>query len=665
MEKSSSSIEYKLETAFQFRLYVFSAMIVTALAVFIFQLFNLQVVNGSENTLKAERFVHKSEVLPASRGQVYDRNFRSPERSFALIQNSASLDVIVNTNLFKNNPEKIKGFVTNFYTALSIPKIYFENELTEPKFTKKIKSKTPIVLLQGITNAQIERITQFDNIGRYVLFVPTPKRIYTMGPALAHVTGYVGLPNTNDLKNPEIKSYQLIGKTGLELQYDKYLRGVDGNRYQKRNSEGNIEEENIISHAQMGNNVILTIDKDVQKAAFNALNGFRGTVIAMKVATGEILAMASNPSYDPNIVSGKNSQTRQTHLKKVNKNGGFLNKAIMSKFPPASTYKTLVGLAALESEHKIRYSASQTFHCNGRYYLPSSLASVADQEFMCWDKKGHGTNDLPHALEKSCSVYFYNLGHKLGSEAIIYYSRLFGLDKKSNIDLPSEIEGFVPSNEWKKRSYGQKWYDGDTINLSIGQGFISSTPIGMALFYMAIANNGKVHQPHLVSEIRNPWDNSLIYKTVPKVIRDIPLKASTIEAIREGLRLVGKSGTASRVLNQPDVPEIAGKTGTAQTRRRGQSSSNHAWFIGYAPYNAPVSEQVLVTVFVEYGVGGSIGAGPIARDVFKAAFPPGTFVKKDGKTDTGKMSEEIPLPNETNLPEEETDETGSEEDTIQ
>jgi penicillin-binding protein 2 len=645
--RSVSSIEHKLERGFKIRLYFFSAIIVIALVIFIGQLFQLQIINGTENSIKAERFVRKSESLPAARGQVYDRNFKAPELSIPLISNSASLDVVVNSSLFGHNPEKIKEFMVHFYETLSIPYAYYESEIQEPKFSKKVKSKNRIQLLRGLTQEQHERIAIYEDLAKFILFIPTPKRIYHMGPALAHITGYVGLPSTSDIKNLEIKSYQLVGKTGLERQYDSQLRGADGFRIQKRNSNGNIEEERIIEHAKMGNNLILSIDRDIQYAAYKALNGYRGTVIAIRPSSGEILAMASNPSFDPNILSGKNRQLRFSHFNRIKKNKGFLNLAIQSKFPPASTYKTLVGLAALESEHKINYQPNQVFTCNSRFYLKSSFAGVPDQEFLCWDKKGHGSNDLMHALEKSCSVYFYNLGYKLGSESILFYSKLFALDKKTGIDLPGEIEGFVPSNEWKKRSYGTKWYDGDTINLSIGQGFISVTPIAMTLFYMAVMNNGKVYQPYLVSEIRNPLDNQLAYKTIPKILRDIPIKSSTLEALNQGLRLVGKTGTASRILNQPDLPEIAGKTGTAQTRRRGQSSSNHAWFIGYAPFNAPTEEQVLVAVFVEHGVGGAVGAGPIARDVFKAAFPPGSFVKKD-KIEAGlRMDDEIPQSRET------------------
>ncbi|MCC6274477.1 MAG: penicillin-binding protein 2 [Leptospiraceae bacterium] len=641
MRQSSSATEYRLEKSFKQRLYIFTGVIVFTLLAFIAQLVNLQLIQGSENSLKAERFVRKSESLPASRGQIFDRNFLTPEISSPIISNTASLDAVVNSALLKNNPEKIKEYLTLFYKVLSIPPEYYAEEIAEPKFTKKVRSKQPIILLEGISKEQHERISVFDNVAKYIVFVPSPRRIYHMGPALAHISGYVGKPNREDLLSREIKSYQLVGKGGIEIQYDSILRGNDGFRIQKRNSEGNIEEERVVEHAKSGSNLILTIDKNIQIAAYRALKNIRGTVIAMKPATGEILAIASNPSFDPNILSGKNKQERLLHFNRVKKNKGFLNLAIQSKFPPASTFKTLVALAALESEHKIDYNPSISYPCNGRWVLKSSFAGFPDQEFLCWDKKGHGTNDLIHALEKSCSVYFYNLGYKLGSESILSYARLFGLDKKSNIDLPGEVVGFIPSNEWKKRTYGTKWFDGDTVNLSIGQGFISSTPMGMALFYAGIVNGGKIYEPYLVGEIRNPIDNSVIQRNIPKVLRDIPLKRSTIDAIKLGLRAVGKTGTASRILNLPNLPEIAGKTGTAQTKRRGTSGSNHAWFIGYAPFNGMPEEQVLVAVFLEYGIGGAAGAGPVAREVFKAAFPSGTFKRTEAPSNY-RMDEEAP-----------------------
>lgn len=642
MNYSRSSTEYKLEASFRNRLYFFSGVVIFAFFSFVIQLFNLQIIQGSENAIKAERFVRRSESILAARGQIYDRNFLTPETSSPLVSNSAALDLVLNTNLLKNDPKKVRAFIEEFCKYLSIPISYFEKDLKQDRLVKKIRSREPFVLLEGISKSQQERISVFDNIKKYVQMVPSPTRVYNMGPALAHITGYLGKPSRADMTERDIKSYQYVGKGGLESQFDLLLRGIDGYRIQKRSTEGNIEEERIIEHAKSGNNLILTIDKDIQISAYRALKGVRGTVIALKPTTGEVLAMVSNPSYDPNILSGKNRQERINHYRMVMENKGFLNLSIQSKFPPASTYKIVVALAALESEHKIDYDPSVEFNCNGKFTLKSTFAGVPDQEYRCWDPKGHGICDLPHAIEKSCSVYFYNLGYKLGSEPILSYSRLFGLDKKSNIDIPGELTGFIPSHEWKKRTYGTKWFDGDTINLAIGQGFISTTPMAMALFYMAIINGGKIYQPYIVSEIRNPIDNSILQRTEPTVLRDIPLKKSTVETIKLGLEMVGETGTASYVMNQPYLPEVSGKTGTAQTRRRGASRTNHAWFIGYAPSNAPPEKQVLVAVFVEYGVGGSAAAAPVAREVFKAAFPPGTFPKPE--RNKGKMmKDETPV----------------------
>lgn len=320
---SPTSTEFKLERSFRVRLYVFSGFVVFTLASFVIQLFNLQIVQGTNNSLKAEKFVRKSETIPAARGEMFDRNFLTPETSMALVSNYSSLDAVLNTSLLKYDPSKVRNFLHEFARTLSIPMSYYEEDLIEPRFSKNIKSKKPFVLLEAISKAQQERISVFDTISKYVILVPSPRRIYKMGPALAHVTGYIGKPSKTDLLTREIKSYQWLGKSGLELEYDDRLRGTDGFRIQKRSSEGNIEEERVVEHSTPGNNLILTIDKDIQIAAYKALKGARGTAIAMRPATGEVLAMASNPSFDPNVLSGKNRSERTAHYKRVDSNGGF------------------------------------------------------------------------------------------------------------------------------------------------------------------------------------------------------------------------------------------------------------------------------------------------------------------------------------------------------
>ncbi|PKA02998.1 penicillin-binding protein 2, partial [Leptospira ellisii] len=223
---AQSATEYRLERSFRLRLYIFSGLVVFTLAAFIFQLFNLQIVSGTDNALKAEKFVRKSEIIPAARGQMFDRNFLTPETSMALVSNYSSLDAVLNTSLFKYDPASVKTFIHEFARTLSIPISYYEDELIEPRFSRNLKAKKPIVLLEGITTAQQERISVFDNISKYIILLPSPRRIYKMGPALAHVTGYIGKPTRNDLVTGEIKSYQYLGKSGLELEYDSELRGV-------------------------------------------------------------------------------------------------------------------------------------------------------------------------------------------------------------------------------------------------------------------------------------------------------------------------------------------------------------------------------------------------------------------------------------------------------
>lgn len=230
---AQSASEYRLEKSFRLRLYTFSGLVVFALAAFIFQLFNLQILNGTDNALKAEKFVRKSEIMPAARGQMFDRNFLTPETSMALVSNYSSLDVVLNTSLFKYDPTSVKAFIQEFARTLSIPISYYQDELIEPRFSRNLKAKKPIVLLEGISTAQQERISVFDNISKYIVLLPSPRRVYKMGPALAHVTGYIGKPTRDDLVSGKIKSYQYLGKDGLELEYDSELRGVDGFRIQK------------------------------------------------------------------------------------------------------------------------------------------------------------------------------------------------------------------------------------------------------------------------------------------------------------------------------------------------------------------------------------------------------------------------------------------------
>jgi penicillin-binding protein 2 len=263
-------------------------------------------------------------------------------------------------------------------------------------------------------------------------------------------------------------------------------------------------------------------------------------------------------------------------------------------------------VSALETE---RAMPEKSFYCPGKY----TLKGYKDHDFYDYD--AHGTVDMYWAIAKSCSVYFYQLGLLTGPTAMMHYAEDFGLNRKSGIDIPGEVAGFIPSRQWKYKTFGQPWFDGDTVNMSIGQGFLHVTPIGMCNFVSALVNNGIVYRPHVVKEIRTN-DNSKVIKTFPRErILEIPLNLLTLQAVKKGMRLSVMSGTSGR-LGYLKVP-VAGKTGTAQTRSiRQEKYSQHAWFLGYAPYDAPQDNAVVIVVLVEYGVAGAASAVPIAEKVF-------------------------------------------------
>jgi len=611
---SKSATEYRLERKFQTRIYFFTGVIFTCTVILMIQLGNLQLIRGLENRILAKKFVSRQEFTIAPRGLMYDRNY-DPSAA-PLVQNINYIDFVVYPARFENL-EEATAFIREFCALMGRPFAEYENVLRPNVWRDLVRKNESITLLTRMTRREHERLDESRLSLQYGTFVTNHLRYYTMGPALAHVTGYIGLPSRHEIEKKLALSYQMIGKGGLEARYDAELRGTDGIRMRHRI----IDSEEQIAESEHGNNLVLTIDRNIQAAAYRALSagGRRGTAIAMKVSTGEILAMVSIPTFDPNILSSATSDQRSRHYDLVQDYEGFLNLAIQAKFPPASTFKPLVALAALESGDHDKFNENTSFPCYGKWNLPSSMPGVPASEYYCWNAGGHGTNNMIGAIKHSCSVYFYQLGYRLGPTPIIELSRNFGLNKKTEIDLPGEIEGFIPDQRWKQLRWSNRWYDGDTVNLSIGQGFLEVTPLEIAQYFSAMANRGKMYRPHLVREVRDPISNRVLRSVRPEVSREIPISAASMDIVQRGMRAVITEGTAS-FLNRPDMVPIAGKTGTAQVRsvRGGQ---NHAWFAGYAPFDGAPEEKVVVVVFIEFGMGGAATAAPVAGEIFKAAFP--------------------------------------------
>ena len=605
-----SSIRARMLEAFRFRMFFFITIAGIAFVILIIQLINLQIIHGSEYKIRSRLNMENYIPIPATRGEIYDRNYRIGKGGVVIVSNRPSFNIVTIPAKFKSK-KKLRDVIVN------LSKLF---EFDSDEIIKDIKSRNKwerAVIIEDVGFNTVVKIASHPNMFKYINWEDAPVRIYNFNNMFSHTIGYIGTINKKEyrkLKKLGYKHYQKIGKSGIEKKYDRLLRGRDGYVRRIVDVRNRIEGEEIGLHPVSGNNIIMALDYEVQSTVYKATENLKGTVIVSKPSTGEILALVSKPDYDPNKIISKNNRI----IIKVlfnNKDKPFLNRAIQSKYPPASTFKIVTAIAALETESTY---PEKRYYCTGKY----TLKGYIDKDF--YDYRVHGSLDLYNGIAKSCCVYFYHLGYKIGPTSIMKYAGYLGLNKKSLIDLPGEVQGFVPSKKWKLKRFGQSWFDGDTINMSIGQGFLNVTPIGMMNFISAIVNNGLVYKPWVVREIRSPDNARVIKKFAREKIREIPLSPKTLKIIKKGMRLGVLIGT-QRYLSSLKVP-IAGKTGTAQTRsNRKDKFSQHAWFIGYAPYDAPPEKVVSVVVLIEHGVGGAIGAVPIARKIFDKLYQLGYF----------------------------------------
>ncbi len=605
-----ASVRTKIIEEFRKRLYVIGIIIICMFAIFFLQLINLQIIQGREFSEKSRMNMENNIPLPASRGEIYDRNFSTDKQNIVLATNRPAFNIITIPAHYKEK-NQLYYAIQNICALLQLP---YEEILTDLKSTNPynryiIQEDVPFDVVVTIATNQ----DKFPNI----MWEDAPVRVYPFNNMFSHVIGYIGSltkEEYNTYKDVGYKYYQKIGKAGIERQYDSILRGVDGYVRRIVDAKNRTEGEEIGQHPKSGYNIVLTLDYDVQKTAYTALGNNRGSVIVMKPATGEIISIVSKPDYDPNLIISKNNIKIITELNN-DKNKPFLNRAIQSRYPPASTFKLVTSIAALEEE---KWDPAITLYCPGKY----TLKGYVDRDFYCY--QAHGSVNLLWAIARSCSVYFYQLGLKLGPTTIFNYAGYLGLAETSGIDIPGEITGFIPSKKWKLKTFGQPWFDGDTVNLSIGQGFMLVTPIGMMDFLSAIVNSGVVFKPHCIKEIRSIDNTSVVSVVIPEKLREIPLSPTTLDTIKQGMRMAVVNGTAAR-LGYLKV-QMCGKTGTAQTRsKRQEDVSQHAWFVGFGPYDSHPEKVVAIVVMVEYGIAGAATAVPIAEQVFTTLIKKGYF----------------------------------------
>jgi penicillin-binding protein 2 len=445
------------------------------------------------------------------------------------------------------------------------------------------------------------------------------KRLYPFAEQFAHIAGYVGAVSEKEMTDDPIlrlPDFQ-IGKTGIERIFERQLRGIPGSQSIEVNSAGRMVRELEDRSGDIGRPISLTIDQELQKKTMDILSREKSaSAIVMDVYTGAVYACASYPSFDPNLFATRLPQKTWDSL---NTNSGkpLNNKAVSGQYPPGSTFKMITALAALEAN---TVDANTNFFCEGHF-------DVNEERFHCWKRAGHGYMNVFTAMEESCDVYFYNLAQDLGIENIASMARRFGLGQDYNLRLPLESKGLVPDKNWKRGQFGTEWHLGETINATIGQGYLLTTPMQLAVMTARLVNGGYAVEPWIVA-------HDGVYHSRKRQTQWPKMRVSNrgLDIIRRGMELVvvGEDGTAKSSAIEIDGQEMGGKTGTAQVRRITMAerragllaqedivwkNRHHALFVGYAPYDNP---RYSVSVVVEHGGSGSGTAAPLARDILKA-----------------------------------------------
>ena len=563
-------------------------------------LYLLQVVRGGEFRTLAVNVARREVAIPAQRGKIFDRSYTRP-----LVTNRLAFSV-----------DLIPGEVPADRLPRLLERLAPHLEMSPAQLAARVPTRQrhlfrPVELKRHVEFATIATLAEQIDSFPGVTWHSGPARDYGTLGALAHVTGYVGDITREELQvlfNQGYTADSTLGKSGVEKQYEGELRGVDGISHRTVDvRERAVSELRQTAVApQPGRDVVLTIDWDLQQAAQEALGPRVGSAVVLQPATGAILALVSYPWFDPQTFIGAGGDAAFRALT-GDRSFPFINRAIQSAYPPASVFKILMTTALAEEG---TFSRDHEIRCVG--YL-----AYGDRIFNDWVKEGHGRIDMDDALAQSCDVYFYLAGSALGIGNIARYSERFALGAASGIDLPGEVAGNVPTPAWKRREFGEPWVGGDTVNLSIGQGYITVTPLQIANLVAMVVNDGVIYRPHVVKEIRDGASGEITARTEREPIHRADISRETFSFVREAMRLVVTDGTAGPVLTT-DAVAVAGKTGTGEV---GIEDQYHSWFAAYGPYDAadPL-EQIVVVVMVEAVNLWEWWAPKAANLIFHAAF---------------------------------------------
>ena len=583
--------------------------LVTLFAVLAMRLWFLQVRHGATYLEKAELNHTRQLEINTTRGLILDREGR------VLVDNEVAYDLRVTPDEV-DDPEDLARRVGAILSRDPA-------ELLERyKSFAKARPFSANVWLTGLSRADLALIEGHRfRLGGISVNIDSVRRPIQGGFA-PHLIGYMGQISQEQLKSgaiPGARSGELMGQSGLEQSLEPFLRGAKGSRLTTVDSKGRVLEELSVTYPRPGHNVRLTLDSRLQRVAQALLGEQAGAIVVLDPRNFEILAMASSPMYNLEDFVGGISNERWRSLND-DPFTPMQNRAVSGQYPPGSTFKIAVSLAAL-AEGVI--TPETMFNCGG-------FLKLGNHPFHCWARGGHGSLDLKGALKYSCDVYFYEVGRRLGVDRLAVRVReLFGLGRTLGVELPAEQGGLVPDQAWKMRRYGRAWNMGETLPVSIGQGYLLATPLQVAQYTAVVANGGTLYRPHLIKEIVD-FEGKMVQNTIPETLNSMAFQPAHLKAVRDGLEaVVNDAGGTGRRARLEGV-RVAGKTGTSQTvsldRYQGYSAStrpyklrDHAWYTSYAPADNP---EVVVTVLLEHAGGGGAKAAPVAAKVLAAYFDP-------------------------------------------
>jgi penicillin-binding protein 2 len=590
------------------RFVVITAIFSGTLGVLTLYLFWLQIVKGGEFSQRARDVSERETPLTAQRGEIFDRRGDDP-----LVFNVDSFSVDVAPG--EVPASQLPGLFVRLSRALQMPVGDIEQKVP-PKTWRQFQ---PIEIRGGVTLASIAAIAERLDEFRGVSWHNKPIRSYVESGTLAHVIGYVGDITRDELQvlyNKDYAAGTTLGKSGVERQYDDILRGRDGKRFRivdvKEKGVSGAEEK--IEPPTPGQNVVLTIDRGIQKLAEQALGPRNGSVVVLKPSTGEILALVSYPTFDPNRFWAADGSAYFTKLS-LDPSSPFIDRAIQSAYPPGSTFKVIMSTAIVDDG---TIPITQAVLCTGKL-------EFGDRVFNDWLRGGHGYEDLFGGLAQSCDVYFWTMGNRLGPDKILAYARDAGVGSLTGIDLPGEAAGLLPTPEWKEKVKHKQWVGGDTLNISIGQGDVTMTPLQLADSIAMVVNEGVVYRPHLLLRTTDPRTGQVITETKPEVLHESPVSRQSFQTVQQAMRGVITKGTAGPVITTKAV-DIAGKTGTAQVVAGVETRSWHSWFAAYGPYEtASPDDRVVVVVMVEASDNWEWWAPKAANLIFQGIFAHQTY----------------------------------------